>query len=105
MMDDETPNLRINVPADQVAGHYANLIGVWHTQHDFAIDFCVIQPFAGDEETTSAQVIARVRLPPTIVFDLLRSLNENLADYEKSFGEIKEQESDGPPAHGPKDSL
>lgn len=94
-MDDETPNLRINVPPDQVAGHYANLVGVWHTQHDFAIDFCVIQPFAGgDEDTMSAQVVSRVRIPPTIVFDLLRSINENMADYEKSFGEIRQPGED-----------
>ncbi len=94
-MDDEAPELRINVPADQVAGHYANLVGVWHTQHDFAIDFCVIQPFAGGENgTMSAQVVSRVRLPPTIVFDLLRSLNENLADFESAFGEIKQPGED-----------
>lgn len=96
-MDDENPNIRINVPPEQVAGHYANLVGVWHTQHDFAIDFCVIQPFVGSEEgSMSAQVVSRVRIPPTIVFDLLRSINENLTDYEETFGEIRQPGSDSP---------
>jgi len=89
-MNDQPQNLQVNVPPDQVAGHYANLVGVWHTPHEFAIDFCVIQPFAGAEpDTMSAQVVARVRIPPTLVFDLLRAVNENLGQYETQFGEIK----------------
>jgi Protein of unknown function (DUF3467) len=77
------------VPEDQVAGAYANFVGVWHTPHEFAIDFAVIQPFAGPPGSMQARVVSRVRIPPTIVFDLLRTINENLAQYEEAFGEIK----------------
>ncbi len=88
-MSDQPQNLQVNVPPEQVAGHYANLVGVWHTPHEFAIDFCVIQPFAGQPDSMAAQVVARVRIPPTLVFDLLRAVNENLGQYEDAFGEIK----------------
>jgi hypothetical protein len=78
------------VPEDQIAGAYANVVGVWHTPHEFAIDFAVVQPFAGGPEgSMQAMVTSRVRVPPTIVFDLLRAINENLAEYEEQFGEIK----------------
>ncbi len=97
-MDDQPQNLQVNVPPEQVAGQYANLVGVWHTPHEFAIDFCIIQPFTGHgPDTVAAQVVSRVRIPPTIVFDLLRALNEDLGEYETAYGEIKR------PADGPSD--
>jgi Protein of unknown function (DUF3467) len=86
----EPQGLHVVVPDDKIAGAYANLVGVWHTPHEFAIDFAVLQPFAGGPEgSMQAMVTSRVRLPPTIVFDLLRAINENLAEYEDQFGEIK----------------
>jgi hypothetical protein len=86
--------VNVVVPDDQVAGHYANVVGVWHTPHEFAVDFCVIQPFVGGEQgSMQARVVTRVRIPPTIVFDLLRAINDNLAKYEDTFGEIKRPES------------
>lgn len=89
-MSDQPQNLQVNVPPEQVAGQYANLVGVWHTPHEFAIDFCIIQPFTGHgPDTVAAQVVSRVRIPPTIVFDLLRALNQDLGEYEAAYGEIK----------------
>jgi Protein of unknown function (DUF3467) len=89
----EPQGINVVVPEDQIAGHYANIVSVWHTPHEFAIDFAVIQPFAGGPEgSMQAMVTARVRIPPTIVFDLLRTINENLAQYEQTFGEIKRPE-------------
>ena len=88
-MAEKPQELQINVPPDQVAGSYSNVVGVWHTQHEFAIDFCVNQPYAGGPGQVAAQVVSRVRIPPTIVFDLLRALNENLGQYESSYGPIK----------------
>jgi hypothetical protein len=91
-MDEPRDNqIRVSVPEDVVAGYYANVVGVWHTAHEFAIDFCVVQPFVESPEdgVTDARVVARVRVPPTIVFDLLRSINENLAEYEHRYGHIR----------------
>jgi hypothetical protein len=51
-------------------------------------------------ESPVARVVARVRIPPTIVFDLLRAVNENLAQYEEAFGEIKRPSDEAPDEGG-----
>lgn len=38
----------------------------------------------------AAQVVARVRIPPTLVFQLLQALNHALGQYEEAFGPIKQ---------------
>lgn len=87
-MADQPQSVKINVPPDKIAGCYANIVGVWHTPTDFAIDFCVNQPYAGGQDEFAALVVSRVRIPPTMVFDLLRALNENLSEYEEEYGEV-----------------
>ena len=51
------------------------------------------------------RVVSRVRIPPTVIFDLMRALNENMAKHEASFGEIKRVVGGAapqqPPDHGP----
>jgi hypothetical protein len=86
-MEGDAQQLKVHVPDAEAIGHYANLVGVWHTPHEFAIDFCVVQPFLPGGP--GAQVVSRVRIPPTIVFDLLKTLNQNLSEYEEQFGEIQ----------------
>jgi hypothetical protein len=88
-MAEESPNVQLNVPPDKIAGSYANVVSVWHTPHDFAIDFCVNQPYASGPTALAVQVVARVRIPPTIVLDLLRALNDNLGQYEDKFGQVE----------------
>jgi hypothetical protein len=97
-MADQPQSVQINVPPEKAAGCYANIVGVWHTPTDFAIDFCVNQPFAGGPDKIAAQVVSRVRIPPSMVFELLRALSENLGEYEDAYGEVKipggQEESD-----------
>src|SRR5271154_1903073 len=99
MAEQQPKSVQINVPPDKMAGSYANVVGVWHTPPDFAIDFCVNQPFAGGENQVAALVVSRVRIPPAMVFDLLRALNENLNEYEQEYGEVvppgKDEEEEG----------
>jgi hypothetical protein len=90
----QSTNVTINVPPDQVAGAYANVVGVWHSPHEFAIDFCVNQPYSSGPQTLAAQVVSRVRIPTTIVFDLLRALSENLGEYESEYGPIRQPGED-----------
>lgn len=92
-MEGDHQEIAIHVPEEEAMGHYANFVGVWHTPHEFAIDFCVVQPFLPDGP--SAKVVSRVRIPPTIVFDLLRTLNQNLTEYERAFGEIQRPFEEG----------
>jgi len=81
--------VQLNVPPEKIAGYYANVVSVWNTPYDFAIDFCINQPYAAGPGAMAAQVVARVRIPPTLVFDLLQALNQNLGQYEELYGKLK----------------
>lgn len=77
-------------------GTYANFLGVWHTAHEFTLDFAVTQPPSlaqtQDGQTVTrvpCQVVSRIKVPPTVLFDFLRTLNENLSNWEQNFN--KEQ--------------
>ncbi len=85
-------HFEFTVPEAEAAGRYANFLGVWHTAHEFTLDFAVTQP-AGPAQTPDGdtvtrvpcQVVARIKVPPTVMFDFLRTLNENLTQWEQNF--------------------
>lgn len=86
----------ISAPTELEQGSYANFLSVWHTPHEFTLDFATTMPTqsvetpSGDQETVvPCRVVARVKVPVTVVFDMLRALNENLTKYEERFGEIR----------------
>ena|SRR5436190_7000263 len=86
----ETPDqqeLQVSIPDDVAAGVYSNMALVWHTAYEFTLDFAAIEP--SDSNRVPCRVVARVRIPPTVIFDLMRALNENMSIYEQKFGEIK----------------
>ena len=95
-MTQPTQFIDMVVPPDQEVGVYANLLAIWHTQDEFTFDFAVKQP-AQTRETDDgvpvvhvpARVVARVRVPPGQVFEILKALNENMTHYEQTFGEIR----------------
>jgi hypothetical protein len=62
---------------------YTNLARISHSPADIVIDFAQILPGEG-----RALVQARVLMSPLSAKLLLRALQENLARYENSFGEI-----------------
>jgi hypothetical protein len=84
------------VAPDLEGGVYANFLSVWHTAHEFTLDFAVTQPPQVQDEAdphspivVPCRVVARVKLPVTVVFDLIRAINENMTRYEQAFGEIR----------------
>ena len=90
--------LRINVPDDVQPGVYANGAMVWHSPYEFTIDFFSTQPSPQDEPgVVPCLVSSRVKIPPTVIFDLLKALNENMTRYEGQFGEIRRVEPLAPP--------
>jgi hypothetical protein len=100
----EEPSVRfeMSIAEGDVIGVYSNFLGVWHTAHEFTLDFAVTQPaMSGADEEGNAvtrvpcQVVSRVRVPPTVLFDFLRTINENLSNYETTFGPIQRPESGG----------
>jgi hypothetical protein len=80
----------IQVPPDQEAGEYANFLMVWHTPHEFTLDFAVMQPSqpADNGVKVPCRVVSRVRITPAIMLDILNAMNENVNRYTQSFGEI-----------------
>jgi Protein of unknown function (DUF3467) len=89
-------NFQVQVPPELEGGVYANFLSVWHTGHEFTLDFSATQPpqAADPDDPTSpvtvpCRVVARVKIPPTLVFDVIRAMNENMTRYESVFGEIR----------------
>jgi hypothetical protein len=80
--------LKIVVGEQQSLGTYANFASIVHNFAEFIVDYGRIVP--GREEV---QVVSRVVMTPVHVKQLLRALTENVAIYERNFGEIHE----GPP--------
>jgi len=78
------------------AGAYANGLAIWHTLHEFTFDFFVSSQPPAEGRTAEGEVliraphrqVARVRVPPTSVFDIIRTISQNLALYEQKFGPI-----------------
>ena len=97
---------RVDVAQEDQGGVYANLLAVWHTPHEFTLDFCGMQqgqPADPEDETSPVvvpcRVVSRVRIPVSVVFDVLRALNQNMTRYEETFGPIKRIEPQDQ-AHG-----
>lgn len=80
--------LKIVVGEQQSLGTYANFASIVHNFAEFIVDYGRIVP--GREEV---QVVSRVVMTPVHIKQLLRALTENVAIYERNFGEIRE----GPP--------
>ncbi|MEX2210750.1 MAG: DUF3467 domain-containing protein [Gaiellaceae bacterium] len=95
-MEDEqpAPEFQVVVPPEHKAGVYSNFLGVWHSPYEFTLDFCVTQPPEPSEEhpdrpVMPCEVVSRIKIPVTLIFDVVRALNENMTRYEDAFGEIQ----------------
>ncbi len=85
--DGERRQVRIRLDEEQRQGTYANLLVVTHGPHDFTLDFCVQHP-PDREGRSRADVVSRVRIPPTLVGKAIRALNTNLTSYEDRYGMV-----------------
>jgi hypothetical protein len=84
-------NFAFRVPDDQEAGAYSNILVVWHTPYEFTFDFGVMLPVQQDpsgDVTVPARVVARVKIPPSRISDILKAMTENLQRYEAQFGPV-----------------
>lgn len=84
-MSNGPQNIEVRYPEAIQAGTYANSMMVSHTKEEFIIDFMVIaQP--------ASSVTARVIVSPGHMKRMISALQENLANYEKTFGSIEKAE-------------
>ena len=79
------PNVQIRTPERWTAGVYANGVGVWSTQTEFTVDFLINLPA---EPVPTLEIVARVKVPPALVFQLLRNLSDGMSNYEAQWGKI-----------------
>jgi hypothetical protein len=100
--------VEIAVPEDLLPGVYADLVGVWHTPDAFVLDFSTTTeparvqaagpldveaigglaggPAADAVLVRRAQVVARVRIPPSQVFEVMKVLEQQLSAWERENG-------------------
>ena len=87
----EQQRFEVNLPEAVVPGVFADFVSVWHTEGAFTLDFAaMVNPGQTgiDEETgetvtsVQAQVVARVRIPPSQVFEIMKALEQQLSMWE-----------------------
>jgi len=76
--------LTFEIRPDVDGGVYSNVASIVHNANEFILDFAAILP--GKE---SATVRARIITSPFHAKQFLAALAENIAGYERNFGEIK----------------
>ncbi len=89
-MDNQNPqdgNINIQLNEMVAAGVYCNLALINHSPSEFVTDFIQLMP-----GVQQANVRSRVILAPLHAKRLLTALQQNIANYEQQFGEIKEVE-------------
>lgn len=86
----------LQVPDALEGGVYSNVVGVWHTPYEFTLDFAVLLPSQQAEHPETGQplavqparVVSRIKIPPSVVFELMRALSQNKRLYERNVGPI-----------------
>ncbi|MBQ9466304.1 MAG: DUF3467 domain-containing protein [Muribaculaceae bacterium] len=76
--------IQIEVPAEEMAGCYANLAMIAHSANDFFIDAILMSP-----NMPKARVQSRIIMTPENAKQLAIALQQNIQKYEQTFGEIR----------------
>jgi hypothetical protein len=84
---DHAPELEpVLLPLDDADGRYANFVDVWETAHDVTIDLYTLGSIDAEEGLRVATGVVRVRLPRTIIFEMITRLNRSLGPLEEPHG-------------------
>ncbi|MCK4906263.1 MAG: DUF3467 domain-containing protein [Spirochaetes bacterium] len=95
MNKNQVKEIKIELDEKSAQGHYANLVIISHSDSEFILDFSKFLP-----GTPSAKVHSRVIMTPKHTKILLKSLEQNIGNFEKNFGEIKTAENETFPPQG-----
>ncbi len=93
MSDEQQIEIRGEIRPEIAGGVYSNLLVVSHTPHEFTLDFMVMGPGSAMVDETGQQyvpspVVARVKVPPTVMFAIASAIADNVDRYEQAFGAI-----------------
>jgi hypothetical protein len=93
-------NVDLDIPPEVRRGVYANSFNIWYSPYEFALDWAVADEVKAEDPDDPASPlrlpiigVARVRLPTSLMFDVLRDLNQAMTRYESIFGEIRRPEA------------
>jgi hypothetical protein len=87
--------IKFSIAPEVETGVYANFVSLWHQPDCFILDFSVFTAPAQLSETEDGQrfadlparVVARVRIPPQQVFELMKALSAQLSAWERETGQ------------------
>jgi hypothetical protein len=85
-------HLQIQMAQTESVGVYADFVRAWHTKDAFVLDFAsLMEPAAQTDDGVliKANVVSRVRIPPSQVFELMKALEAQLSAWEKETGQRK----------------
>jgi hypothetical protein len=80
----KTNNLSIEISEEMARGKYANFAIISHSPSEFILDFACVLP-----AMPKAPVQSRIVLAPEHAKRLASALQDNIAKYESTHGEIK----------------
>lgn len=86
MAEQKKQEVKIHFPKEIFGGVYANNLLVQHSKEEFIMDFIMLVPPTGS-------VTSRVITSPSQAKRIAHALQDNIAKYEKKFGEIKVPET------------
>lgn len=79
--------IEIELPQEEAAGTYANLVMITHSPSEFILDFIAVMP-----GLPKAKVAKRMILTPDHAKRLANALNDNVKRYEEEHGPINTRE-------------
>ncbi len=88
MEQNKDNRLNIELKEDIADGIYSNLAVISHSASEFIVDFVRMLP-----GMPKASVKSRIVMTPENAKRLLMALNENVRKYEKSYGQIKQNDA------------
>ena len=77
--------LNESVPA---GGTYANGALVWNTPHEFTVDFTSHRSPTQAGDAHNVLVVARMKIPTSAMFPIVRAISANIDRYEQQHGRI-----------------
>jgi hypothetical protein len=103
-MPEPEPTFQVEISPEIEPGVHADFTSIWHTPDTFVLDFASLRqpPFLEEDEAGSevlvlpTRIVARVKIPPSQVFELMRGLEQQLTAWERETGQPGPQEPDLP---------
>jgi Protein of unknown function (DUF3467) len=100
MTDEVVENrFEVSIAPELEGGVYASFANLWHGPDVFTIDFAALAapPLRLEDENGQAytqiqtRIVARVRIPPSQVFELMKALEMQLSAWEIETGQKQAQ--------------